>query len=93
MHGIHCGSSVFPYQAFERRRAQKTVTGSADMHKKRLGGIEYCKMSGSQGGDYEDDRLLRIEHSLCKRNSSTQQGISNKTPCYVSPPTYSLFQT
>jgi hypothetical protein len=83
MHNIHCGSAVFPYQALETRPAQEALRGYAGLHNKRLEGIEHCEISGSHGNEYENDHLLRIEHSLCKRSSSKLQDASDEIPRHV----------
>jgi hypothetical protein len=41
MHSIHCGSAAFPYQALERRQAQGTSNGYAELHYKKLVDTEH----------------------------------------------------
>jgi hypothetical protein len=33
MHNIYYGNAVFPYEAFERRPAQKTIIGCVGLHR------------------------------------------------------------
>jgi hypothetical protein len=41
MHSIHYISAVYPYQVRERRPAQDTLIGCAELHNKIFEGIEY----------------------------------------------------
>jgi hypothetical protein len=41
MYSMHCVSTIFPYQALERRSAQETVIGCAGLHNIKFEGIEH----------------------------------------------------